>query len=94
MVGFVMIVIGKWSKVIIAMPELPCYLSSHFELELYEKLVHPAGNNCMIVIVPLDKSMLICSNDDNVYLLKATSTETGASLQLQRKRTLNILLNT
>ena len=54
MVGFVMSVIGKWSKVVIAVPELPfCYLSSHFELELYEKLVHPAGNNCMIVIVPL-----------------------------------------
>ena len=42
--------------------------ADHFERELYEKLVHPAGNNCMIVIVPLDKSMLICSNDDNVYL--------------------------
>ena len=25
----------------------------------------------MIVIVPLDKSMLICSNDDNVYLFES-----------------------
>ena len=45
--------------------------ADHFERELYEKLVHPAGNNCMIVIVPLDKSMLICSNDDNVYLFES-----------------------